>query len=117
MLDPRHKEGGLATTTRPPQAVPPASSTTESLARLPVGTSTRTVALMGPVKPGVGQTPADCLQAGQAGNGAPRHHEPHHNPSANIGGWRPRYSTQPDADASDQQRRSLSPRSSTPLDR
>jgi hypothetical protein len=75
MLDPRHKEGGLATTTRPPQAVPPASSTTESLARLPVGSSTRPVALMGPVKPGAGQDQAG-FPAGQAGSGAPSHHEP-----------------------------------------
>ena len=37
-------------------------------------TSTATVALMGPVKPGAGQTAAGCSRAGQAGNGAPQQH-------------------------------------------
>jgi hypothetical protein len=41
-----------------------------------VTTSSATVALMGAVKPGAGQTQAGCSQAGQPDSGALRHHEP-----------------------------------------
>jgi hypothetical protein len=52
-----------------------ANGNRERLPRHP-DASTRPVALMGPVKPGAGQDQAGCFQAGQAGSGAPRHHEP-----------------------------------------
>jgi hypothetical protein len=41
-----------------------------------VSTSSATVALMGAVQAGAGQTTAGCSQPGQPGSDAPRHHEP-----------------------------------------